>query len=135
MTRAVSFGAGLPGPGQTVFPETAKESGRVLGLTGTAQVYRNGGALDAGGAPTSGWAPYGSPVRARIDPIAAAGGRGRASTAADQIDEGSTHVISLDGNVNVRNQDRIQTEGRMWAVLALSIRTDPEILRVEVKEV
>jgi len=112
-----------------VFPEEAKESGQHIGLTGTAVILENEPTDDGGGSLEDNWIPKSEP-RARIDPLVTAKAQG---LIADQIDEESTHIISLDATANVSTKSRIEINSKVWVVTGKRERTDPLIQRVEVK--
>lgn len=130
MTRPLAPKAGLPGPGQLKFPEQAKEIGRLLGLTGTAIVLDYTEQDDGGGAKEYSWDPR-PPVRARKDTV---GGARQAALVAETIDETTTHIITLDGDVPISTDNRIEMEGALWAITAERQVTDQMVTRVEARE-
>jgi head-tail adaptor len=123
--------SGLPGIGQDIFPEAAKQSGRDIGLTGEATIFKNEPTDDGGGSLKDKWVEV-EKIDARVDPLVAAKPIG---LVADQINEESTHIISLDAGADVSTSSRIEIDGKMWAVTGKRTRTDPMIERVEVKGV
>lgn len=123
--------SGIPGPGQDVFPEAAKESGRNLGLRDEATIYEDQATDDGGGSSKSKWVEVGT-VRARLDSIATAKATG---LIADQINEESTHIVSFDPETPVTTGSRIKIKEKMWAVTGKRDTSDPLIERVEVKGV
>lgn len=128
MTRAPFAEQGRPGVGQTVFPEEAKELGRTLGLTQEIKILRNKTEDDGGGAPRSNWESLAT-TRGRIDPITSST-RGQQSEIADQVKEGSTHIVSLDPGVDISTSDRLEVDGDIWMITSKLERTDPLLTRV-----
>lgn len=134
MPRALPAEAtGLRGPGQNIFPEDAKETGRRVGLKEAAvQIFREEQVEDAGGDWSTSWKPSEKRIRGRIDPVGGATGRG--DMFAEGIREGTTHIVTMDPGVDVDEKDRIEVEGKMWTVTAEEIVSDPASTMVQVKE-
>lgn len=122
--------SGISGPGQVRFTEGAKESGRVMALTGTVQIYRSGGGTTGGGAPTGGRTAIEPSARGRIDRL----GDAISSEAAAQINETSTHIVTADRSLpEPRSDDHLFIDGQMWSVTAIWERTDDLVHRIEVE--
>lgn len=129
--RAAVEGHGLRGPGQDIFPEQAKQQGRDIGLTDLAQIFRNEPEDDGGGDTKEVWVPLGEPVPARIDSV---GRRGQAQVMGEQINEGTSHIVTLEPETDVKSDDRIEIDGAMWLITGEEFFTDEATVRVQVKE-
>jgi hypothetical protein len=124
-------GSGLKGPGQDIFPEQAKESGRRLGLVvGELQLLDYTPTNEAGSTKPA-WTP-GATVRGRIDPVGSASGP---SLMGGAINEASTHLITFDDQVEITTQDRVRGLGHDWRITALRERTERLVTRVEAARV
>lgn len=122
---------GLRGPGQTIFPEEAKEQARRVGLKEEAAlIYTLEQVEDAGGDWSDKWVPQGARVRGRIDPVGSS--RGTTDSFAAGIRESTTHIISLDPDVVVTDKDHIEIEGRTWTITADEIVTEASTKMVQV---
>jgi hypothetical protein len=130
--RAPASGTGLRGPGQEIFPEEAKQQALDIGLEeDAAQILKSESVPDGGGDTTTTWVPDGEPVDARIDAIGRMGG---SKVFAEQIDETTTHVITMEPGATVAADSRIEIEGRTWVVTGQNIRTDEPTTQVQVRE-
>jgi hypothetical protein len=121
---------GLPGPGQTIFSEGAKESAVSLALTDDILIFRNEGKIE-GGVREEDWQLI-DEVRGRVDIV---GVRLPNKTTADQVNEGTTHVMRLDKDADIKSGDRVERAGERWAVLAVGKRTDEPTKYVEAKRI
>jgi len=129
MPRAQVFG-GLRGPAQVVFPEAAKETALRIGLTGTAEIYANTAGLDATGSPMApSWHKVAGPVRSRIDYASV---EQSDKNFGDRVDERTSHIITLDADIELTSDHQIHTEGKVWVVTAVLERTDKAVTRAEV---
>jgi hypothetical protein len=127
-----SVSSGLPGPGQEIFTEAAKESGRHVGLEEDAALILEFVSEDDGGGDVNEtWKPQSERVRGRIDPV---GTRGSAQMFGEQIDESTTHIIYLDPNAEVSSRDRIEIEGTVWTIVSAHFVTDGVTKALQVKE-
>lgn len=129
MTRP-AVKAGLPGPGQDVFPEQARELGRRMGLYSDEVVVLRHTAESSGGATRDTFAPE-TPIRGRIDPV---GKVGRGGPMGDVMNESASHIVTMDAAVDVTERDRIAVQDSDWLILAVREVTDPLITRVEVRK-
>lgn len=121
---------GLPGPGQTLFPEGAKEEAVSAALTDEIKILRNEGGVDAG-VREEDWEEV-EVVRGRIDIV---GVRLPNKMTADQVNEGTTHVIHIDKGADIKSGDRVERTGETWAVLAVGARTDQPTIYAEAKRI
>lgn len=130
MTRRI-VKVGFPGPGQTIFPEEAKEEGRSLALVEEFDISHNEGEVVAG-VREDNWQIIEEGVRGRIDIV---GVRLPNKMTADQVNEGVTHVIRLDPTAIIDSGDRIvrELDGSTWAVLSVGHRTGEPTIFVEAK--
>lgn len=130
--RGLAPGSGLRGPGQDIFPEMAKQTARDIGLVeDAAQILKNESVEDGGGDFADKWVPDGKPVDARID---AADRAGNSQVIAEQINESTTHIITMEPGAEVSTENRIEIEGLTWVVTGEQIRTQQPTVRVQVKE-
>lgn len=131
MPRAAAPNAGLTGPARTFAPASVREAGRALALTDTVAMFVEH-TVKEGGAGRTEDVPDGQ-VNGRIDPIGDAVG---GTLVADQIDERSTHVVSVPAGTSLTTRHKVtctSTNGVRWAVLALHQATDAVLLRAEVR--
>lgn len=132
MTPRAPIVSGLPGPGQDIFPEAAKEQGRHVGLEPEAALILEYEATDDGGGDVNEkWTPQKERVRGRIDPV---GTKGTAMMFGEQIDEATTHIVYLDPTVTVSSRDRIEIGGVLWTIVSLHHVTDAVTIAAQVKE-
>lgn len=133
MPRAPAPDAGLRGPARTSFPASPKQQARALALVTTADVLVQAKHDDGAGGSSFSWTAVLEDVPARIDPI------GSSSAASDlvggQVNEQTSHIISLPDNTPITLSSRIDIEGDRWDVLALHRVTDEIIIRAEVRVV
>lgn len=123
---------GLRGPGQTIFPEEAKEEARRVGLKPEAAlVFTKVQEDDGGGDVRNTWVPQGMRVRGRIDGLRS---RSQATQFGDAVDESTTHIITLDAGTVVTAKDHIEIDGQMWTITAEMFFTDEATQRLQVKE-
>ncbi len=124
---------GLPGPGQEVFPEQAKEQVRRIAMDKEAiLIFKKESAEDAGGdSGTAAWTARPPAVRGRIDAL---GVRGESQEFAGAIDESTTHIITMDPGVDVTHLDRLEAEGQMWTITSEQFHSDAASTKVQVKE-
>jgi hypothetical protein len=131
MPRA-AIKSGLPGTGQALFPEAAKEQARRIGLKDEAALIFEFSSEDDGGGDTkTTWKPQAKKVRGRIDPV---GTKGTGTSFGAQIDESTTHVITLDPTAKVSSRDRVEIEGVMWTITSRHFVTQGASIQVQVKE-
>lgn len=124
--------SGLPGIGQEIFPETAKQMARNIGFKSEyITILRNTPKDDGGGDSTPDWKPVGKPVDGRIDALSR---RGVGRVVAEEVNESTTHVVSMDPDADVSTSDRLEVEGVVWTILSEEIHTDKATVRVQVKE-
>lgn len=133
MPRATAPNAGLRGPARTFAPAGAREAGRALALNDVADLYVEVTTKDAGGADVTDDQLVASDLPARIDPIGdAVGGR----LVGEQVDETSTHVVSLAAGTQLSTGHKValdSTGAVRWAVVALRRVSDPLLVRAEVR--
>lgn len=123
---------GLPGPGQTLFSEEAKEEARNIGFKKELiQIIRNTPEDDEGGDTVDKWAPVGKPWAGRIDALTR---KGQGQVIGEQINEASTHVVTMDPEAQVLLSDRLEIEGRVWIITSEELHTDQATVRVQVRE-
>lgn len=133
MPRALpAQGTGLRGPGQAIFPEDAKETGRRLGLVYQIGILTYSKTDDGGGSPVPTWTPSGT-VRGRLDPVVIRPGRG--AVTAEQVDEMSNALVTVDANVAVNVKDRVTAAGFTWDVTLIMDGTDDLLKQMRVKKV
>lgn len=90
-----------------------------LSMSDYAQIGAGTVVSDSGGGGTTTWA-YGGSVACRVDPLSAGGGR----ITGGQIDERSTHAITVPPGVSVATDSRISVLGRgTFEVTASHTRT------------
>lgn len=130
--RTAAKGHGLRGPGQDIFPEQAKQQARDIALEeDAAQVFRNSATDDGGGDFKAEWKPLGEPVDGRIDAV---GRKGAEKILGEQIDEATSHVVTLEPGVDVTPDDRVEIEGQMWTITGKAIFTDAASTQLPVRE-
>lgn len=129
MPRARS-NSGLPGLGQESFPAMAREIGRDLGLYDEIFVHKYEN-KEAGGSPVVTYTKAKSSIRGRID----AAGTQAPQVVASIINESSTHIVSLDPQAAISENDRLEVVGKLWRITAVREWTDELISQVEVREV
>ena len=130
--RALVKGTGLRGPGQDIFPEAAKQEARNIALVEeAAQVFRNTPTDDGGGDVHDKWQPLGNKVAGRIDSV---GRKGAEQLFGEQIDEATSHVVTLEPGVDVTPDDRVEIEGIMWTITGQAIFTEAASTRLPVRE-
>jgi hypothetical protein len=123
---------GLRGPGQTIFPEEAKEEARRIGLKPEAAlVFVKAQEDDGGGDTRNSWTPQPMRVRGRIDALRS---RSTSTLSGEAVDESTTHIITLDKGTVVSAKDHVEIEGQMWAITAEMFFTDEATVRLQVKE-
>jgi hypothetical protein len=89
-----------------------------LSLSDTGILQSTAGTSDAGGGITSAWANVGT-TECRIDPLTS-----RSRITGGQIDERSTHVVTVPPDVSPASGDRFAIAGRgTFEVTAISQRT------------
>lgn len=131
MPRKAAPNAGLTGPSRTFAPASVREAGRQLALTDTITLYEEVTIREGGAGRTEDQLM--GEVQGRIDPIGDAVG---GTLVADQIDERSTHVVSVPAGTDLTTRHKVATtttNGVRWAVLALHKATDGVLLRAEVR--
>lgn len=133
MPRAAAPDAGLRGPARSWAPDPAREAARDLALDDVASVYSEE-VVEVKGMATVEERMVLAGVPARIDPVGVRGGLGLVG---DQLDEGSTHVVSLAPDISVTTRHRLvldSTGDVKWAVTATRRTTDSVLTRVEVRQ-
>lgn len=132
MPRPLPTSHGLRGPGQTVFPEDAKEQARRIGLKEEAVlVLKHEQVEDAGGDWSTKYVPQPPAIRGRIDPV---GGGARNEMFAEGIVESTSHIVTMDPDAAVEHHDRLEVEGQTWEITADEVVSDPSSKMVQVKE-
>jgi hypothetical protein len=130
--RSLRKGTGLRGPGQDIFPESAKEEARLIGLVDDAVlVFKREETEDSGGDWSSDYVPAEERIRGRIDSL---GDQGSTGEFAASIDESTTHIVTVDPDADVDHKDRLEVEGQMWTITAERFFTDESTKRLQVKE-
>lgn len=111
------------------FPYPARESGRQLGLYGSAVIWTKTSESDDGGGDVTGenWTPADEAVDARLDDMSGAGVSGGAS-----MSEDTTHIVTFRDGQPLTTLQRVAIEGSMWAVTAIRETTDELVVRAEV---
>lgn len=120
-------------PGTEIFPETAKELGRRVGLTEQVYILKAFKSEDGGGAYELDYVKQIPSVRARIDSYKRGKPRGVIGA---QINEFTDHIFTIDAPAEVTPIDRIQRpDESVWEILAVNDRTDQATIQVLAKEV
>lgn len=121
-------------PGTEIFPETAKELGRRVGLTEEIFILTGTQEGDGGGEYEMTYTKQPDPVRARVDSYKRGKPRG---VIASQINEFTDHIFTIDRPAVVKPVDRIErtVDGSVWEILAVNNRTDQATIQVLAKEV
>jgi hypothetical protein len=122
--------SGLPGIGQDIFPDSAREQGRRVGLVGDARLLI-WTPTTSGGATKNEWAPQTGTVRARLDPT----GGGASGVRGGAVNESTTHIITFENGQVVSSKDRVRMNGMDWIITASLERTEELVKRVEVRQV
>jgi hypothetical protein len=123
--------SGLPGIGQDIFPESAKQLARNIGFKSEyVTILRNTPKDDGGGDTIPDWKPV-SKVDGRIDALSR---RGQGQVIAEQVNEATTHVVSMDPDAEVTTTDRLEVAGTVWIIMSKEIHTDQPTVRVQVRE-
>lgn len=132
-STTAATGTGLRGPGQYVWPESAKATIRHMVFEeGYIQVLRKEGE-DAGGSLSNEYKPEGEPQDGRIDVIRS---RGAEETVfGEQISEGTTHIVSMGPEADVNTADRLEIEGKVFIVNSAVVRTKDATTQLQVKEI
>lgn len=124
--------SGLAGIGQDIFPESAMQLARHIGFKPKyVTILRNTPKDDGGGDSTPDWKPVGEPVDGRIDALSR---RGQGRVIAEQVNEATTHVVSMDPKAEVTTTDRLEVAGTVWIIMSKEIHTDQPTVRVQVRE-
>lgn len=130
MTRPAAPGHGLPGPGQDLFPEQARELGRRMGLVDDEILPLRYTETRSGGATRVTYEPDDEPVRGRIDPVSSS------IRATENVSfESSTHIVTVDADSDLDVRDRVRVLGGDWLLNAHMERTDPLVQRFEAERV
>ena len=130
--RAPAYGSGLPGPGQDIFPEAAKEWARRLALyPDELDILRHTRQTSSGVTTYSYLLDSGGPFRGRVDPTSS-------NTAGvlrgDAIeDESSEHLVTFDDEVELDTEDRLLWNNEEWIITSLRERTDRMVTRAEIR--
>lgn len=120
-------------PGTEIFPETAKELARRVGLTEQIFILKAIQQDDGGGEYEYEYVKQEPSVRARIDSYKRGKPRG---VVAAQINEFTDHIFTIDRPAEVTSIDRIERpDGSTWEILAVNDRTDQATIQVLAKEV
>lgn len=99
-----------------------------MALDETGYVMRNVDSDDAGGGATETWGTAGT-FACRIDPVGA-----RSGELADQINERTTHLISVKPGADVSESDRFRISGVDFEITAVRSRTQEQIRELEAVE-
>lgn len=125
--------SGLPGPGQEVFPEQAKQQARNIGLIeGAVQRWVNEKEDDGGGDTKSKWVESGEALDGRIDAIGSLSNRSRVF--AESILESTTHIATIEPDAEINVADRIEVHGRMYVVLSEDVNSEQATVQLQVRE-
>lgn len=131
MPRPLATEAGLRGPGQEVWGEQMKAEVRSMVFEEDyIVVLRETGETEGGS-----WSTEYEPVATydgRIDNVGNAGGE--AKIYGEQINESTTHIISLPPDADVSASDRFKAEGKVWTTTSESVRTDQATTQLQVRE-
>jgi hypothetical protein len=131
-STTAATGTGLRGPGQYVWPESAKETVRQMVFEEDyIQVLRKEGE-DAGGSVSNEYVPSGAPQDGRID--AKASSYGMDTVFGEQISEGTTHIVTMKPDADVTTSDRLEIEGQVFIVNSAIVRTKQATTQLQVKE-
>lgn len=132
MPRPSAPRAGLRGPGQEIWTEAMKSEirSRVF-IPEYVQVLRQEGE-NAGGSVNGEYEPVGEKLDGRLDNVGNAGGE--AKVMGEQINESTTHILSLPPGALVENTDRFEVEGKVFVSTSESVRTDQATTQLQVKE-
>lgn len=122
--------SGMRGLGQSIFPESARELGRRMGLLDDARILTYTPVV-SGGATRKTYTPAADTVLARVDPV----GAGTSGTSGGAVNEASTHMITFTAGQDINTEDRIRLHGIDWIITAEVERTDELVKRVEVQQV
>jgi head-tail adaptor len=124
---------GLPGLGQNIFPESAREIGRRIWLyPDEVKILHYTSTSDGAGDVDNSWDDPDdvTAVRGRIDPVGRASGvEERGATPV----EGSTHRVRFDTGQDVTSKDRIYVQGQVFIILGSHYRTDQLAESVDVR--
>jgi len=119
--------------GTQIFPETAKELARRVGLREKVYLLKAVEKDDGGGNYETEYVRNAEPIRATIESYKRSKPRGVVGA---QINEFADHVLTLDQGTDVEARDRIERSGgAIWEVLTVENRTDEPTTRVLTKEV
>ncbi len=130
--RSTVKGCGIRGLGQEIFPEQAKRQTRDMAFEEeAAQIFRNIPEDDGGADTKDNWQPHGGKVDGRIDSV---GRKGAERMFGAQIDEATSHVVTLVPGVDVTPDDRVEIENIMWTITGLAIFTEAASTRIPVRE-
>lgn len=101
-----------------------------LALSDTGYVIGGSVTDDGGGGGTSTWGTLGSSVPCRVDPMG--GGEG---VVANQLDDRSTHLITVPPNASVDHTDRFQViDVGTFEITAVQTRTRETVRTLEAVE-
>lgn len=132
MTPRALANAGRPGIGSEVFPESAKEIGRRMGLEpDLVLILRYEEAPDGGGDVVKKWTPDPPAVRGRLKSIRRLPHQ---SPIAGRVSETSTHLVELDPDVQISTLDRLKIESTEYLIVSFEPTTEAPFLQLEVKE-
>ena len=101
-----------------------------LSLSDTGVIQSNAGTSDAGGGITSAWSNVGT-TECRLDPLTS-----RSRITGGQIDERSTHVVTVPPDAVIGAADRVVIAGQgTFEITAADSRTRPWLNTFEVIEI
>lgn len=131
MPRPLATTSGLRGPGQEIWGEAMKEEIRSMVFEEDYVVVLRQEGENEGGS----WSDEYTPVKTydgRIDNVGNAGGE--AKIYGEQINESTTHVLSLSPGAEVSPADHFEVEGKVWIATSESVRTDEATTQLQVRE-
>jgi hypothetical protein len=119
--------------GTEIFPETAKELARRVGLTEQIFILTATQKDDGGGNYELEYVKQGQSVRARVDSYKRQKPKG---IVASQINEFTDHIFTIDRPAVITPIDRLERpDGSVWELLAVNDRTDQATIQVLAKKV
>lgn len=119
--------------GTEIFPESAKELGRRVGLTEDIFILTATQKDDGGGSYELAYEKQEHAVRARVDSYKRQKPKG---VIASQINEFTDHIFTIDRPAVVTSADRIErADESIWEILAVNDRTDQATIQTLAKKV
>jgi len=119
--------------GTEIFPESAKELGRRVGLTEDIFILTAIQADDGGGSYELKYEKQEHSVRARVDSYKRQKPKG---VVASQINEFTDHIFTIDRPAVVTSADRLErADESIWEIIAVNDRTDQATIQTLAKKV